>query len=92
MLGLRKKSAVQQIKIEIRGKDDFWAQAFHVEWEHQFPYRKLASDGKDRFLADADWLDDLERVGSETFCAVLQTPENPQRRAWLSSLIQRNPY
>ena len=79
----------QQIKIEIIGKDDFWGRAFHVEWEHQFPDRKLASDGAGRFLAKNEWLDDLARVGGQTFCAIVRAPQNPRRRQWMSSLIPR---
>ena len=77
----------QRIKIEIMGKDDFWGRAFHVEWEYRFPDRKLASDGAGRFLAENEWLDDLERVGSQTFCTIVRAPENPRRREWMSSLI-----
>ena len=84
-----KKSVQQQIKVEIRGKDEFWGRAFHVEWEHQFPNRKLLSDGAGCFLTRTEWLDDLERVGSQTFCTILRTPENPRRREWMGSLIPR---
>jgi len=79
----------QPVRIEIRGKDEFWARAFHVEWEDQFPDKKLTSDGKD-FTAEREWLDDLERVGSQTFCTVVLAPENLLRRRWIISLIGRN--
>ena len=79
----------QHIRVEIKGKDDFWGRAFHVEWEHQFPDRELASDGAGRFLAQREWLADLERVGEQTFCTVLPAPENPRRREWMGSLIPR---
>ena len=79
----------QQIRIEIMGKDDFWERAFHVEWEHQFPDRKLGSDGSGRFLTPGEWLDDLEGVGKQTFCHIVRAPENPRRREWMSSLIPR---
>ncbi len=78
-----------QITVEIKGKDDFWARAFHVEWEYQFPDRKLASAGAGRFVAEGEWLDDLERVGNQTFCNILRSPENPRRREWMSSLLPR---
>jgi hypothetical protein len=80
----------QPIKIEITGKDDFWQRAFHVEWEYQFPDRKLASDATGCFLAENEWLADLERVGNQTFCTVVRAPENPRRREWISSLIPRS--
>ena len=79
----------QQVKIEIKGKDGFWERAFHVEWEDQFPNRRLTSDGAGRFLAPGDWLNDLESVGTRTFCKILRAPENPRRREWISSLIPR---
>ena len=80
----------QPIKIEITGKDDFWQRAFHVEWEYQFPDRRLASDATGRFLAENEWLDDLQRVGNQTFCIIVRAPENPLRREWISSLIPRS--
>ena len=77
----------QEIKIEITGKDAFWGRAFHVEWEYQYPARKLDSDGAGRFVAQSEWLGDLERVGGQTFCTIVRAPENPRRREWMSSLI-----
>jgi hypothetical protein len=78
---------VQRVKVEIKGKDEFWGRAFHVEWEDQFPDRKLTADGADRFLARSEWLDDLERVANQTFCRVMRAPENPRRREWMSSIL-----
>ena len=77
----------QQIRIQITGKDAFWGRAFHVEWEYQFPERALVSDSANGFWARAEWLDDLERVGSETLCKVVQAPENPRRREWIGTLM-----
>jgi hypothetical protein len=79
----------EPVRIEIRGKDEFWGRAFHVEWDDQFPGRKLTSSGK-HFIAEREWLDDLERVGSQTFCKVVLAPENVPRRRWMISLIGRN--
>lgn len=79
----------QQLRIEIMGKDSFWEEAFHVEWRHQFPDRKLESDGAGRFYALGAWLSDLQRVGEETFCTIVRAPENPRRREWINSLIPR---
>ncbi|MEK6408391.1 MAG: hypothetical protein AABN34_15800 [Acidobacteriota bacterium] len=79
----------QQIKVEIKGKDEFWGRAFHVEWEYQFPDRKLTSDSAGNFLAQSEWLDDLEQVATQTFCKVVPAPENPLRRQWMNSLIAR---
>jgi hypothetical protein len=77
----------QQIRIQIKGKDAFWGRAFHVEWEFQYPDRALVSDDLNCFLANADWLEDLERVGAETLCKIIQAPENPRRRQWMGSLM-----
>ena len=79
----------QRIRIEIKAKDDFWGRAFHVEWEYQFPDRRLTLDGADRFVADLEWLKDLERVGDQTFCTILRAPLSPRRREWMSSLLPR---
>ena len=79
----------QQVKFEIKGRDEFWGRAFHVEWRHQFPARELVPSGKDCFLAEPEWVSDLERVAGETFCTVRRAPENPRRREWLSSIVAR---
>lgn len=79
----------QQLKVEIKGKDEFWDRAFHVEWEHQFPDRKLTSDSMGTFLVQGEWLDDLETVATQTFCKVVPAPENALRRQWMNSLIAR---
>lgn len=78
-----------EVKIEIKGKDEFWERAFHVEWGDQFPDRKITSDTSGHFLVAPEWLEDLERVGAQTFCTVIQAPENPGRRRWMNSLINR---
>ena len=79
----------QEMRIEIKGKDEFWGRAFHVEWASQFPERTLVSDGVDRYIVDLVWLPDLERVGRETFCLVTRAPDNPKRRQWFNSLLTR---
>ena len=68
-----------QIRIEIKGKDEFWGRAFHVEWESQFPDRALISDGG-HYIANLVWLADLERVGRETFCKVTRVPDRAKHR------------
>lgn len=83
------KGMERQVRIEIKGKDEFWVRAFHVEWNHQFPDRQLAPDIESYFLAAAEWLADLERVAAETFCTITRAPDSPQRRRWLSSIIPR---
>jgi hypothetical protein len=77
----------RQVKIEIKGRDAFWTQAFHVEWKDQFPERSLLQDDAGHFVAHEDWLKDVEQVAEQTFCTVIRAPENPRRRAWINSLI-----
>jgi hypothetical protein len=75
--------------VEIAAKDAFWRRAFDVEWEHQFPDRKLTASDAGQTLANAEWLKDLERVAAETFCRVTLAPENRNRRDWLGSIVGR---
>jgi hypothetical protein len=75
------------VRIEIKGRDSFWTQAFHVEWKDQFPERNLAEDAAGHLLADEDWLQDVQKVAEQTFCTVTRAPQNPRRRDWLNSLI-----
>jgi hypothetical protein len=89
MLLLSRCADVGRVRIEIEPKDEFWGRAFHVEWEHQFPDRKLTRDGANHFFAELEWLGDLEAVGAQTFCGVARAPDNPRRRKWMSSLIAR---
>jgi hypothetical protein len=76
------------MRIEIIGRDDFWSRAFHVEWSDQFPDRELIPDEQGHFVVEANWIEDLERVGEQTFCNVIRAPENPHRRRWLNSIFQ----
>ena len=78
----------RRIGIEIKGKDEFWGRAFHVEWQDQFPDRNLIGDGEGCYLAEPDWLDDLDRVGAQVFCRVVRAPESPERRRWFTSVLK----
>ena len=71
------------IVIELRPRDEFWANAFAVEWKAQFPDRLLLPDGHRRFLADPAWISDIERIASKCFSSIIRAPESPQRRAWM---------
>jgi hypothetical protein len=83
------KIVERQIRVEIKGKDEFWERAFHVEWEHQFPGRALTPSDAGQFIASGEWFEDMERVAAQTFCRIVRAPENPQRRRWMNSLIPR---
>lgn len=76
----------RRMRVEIRGKDEFWGRAFFVEWRHRFPGRELAPDARGSVLVEPGWAEDLEAVAADTFCRVLAAPENPRRRRWLSAL------
>ena len=78
-----------QVRIEIKSKDAFWGRAFHVEWEDQFPDRKLIADGPGCYRVETEWLEDLELVAAQTFCHVTRAPDNPRRRAWMQLFIVR---
>ena len=77
----------RRIRIEIHGKDEFWGRAFHVEWEDQFPQRKLVAAPSPQFLAEVEWLEDIQRVAAQCFCKVVRAPDDPHRRRWIRSLI-----
>ncbi|HWP43719.1 MAG TPA: hypothetical protein VNO14_10820 [Blastocatellia bacterium] len=77
---------MQPIRVEIRGRDEFWGRAFHVEWEHQYPDRRFIAAGPGCFLVDPAWLGDVERVAAQCFCEVVRAPDNPRRRRWLKTL------
>jgi hypothetical protein len=79
-------SATRHLRVEIKARDGFWGRAFHVEWEHRHPDRKLTDCGG-LFLIEAAWLADLDEVAEQTFCRVVRAPDNPRRRRWMSSLI-----
>lgn len=80
---------MQPIRVEIKGKSEFWGRAFHVEWGHQFPDRELVAAGPDSFLIEAGWLGDVEQIAAQCFCEVKRAPANPHRRRWMSSLVRR---
>lgn len=76
-----------RIKIEIRGRDGFWSNAFHVEWQDQFPDRELREAEPNIFLAHSSWLEDLKRVGAQCFCTVIEAPAVPARRHWIKRFL-----
>lgn len=77
----------KQIIVEVVGKDKFWENAFRVEWAHQYPDRPLEFETPHRCLAEPAWLEDLVRVGGQTFCRVTRAPDNPARRDLFGSLF-----
>ena len=69
------------IRIEIKGRDDFWRDAVIVEWEHQFPLRKMTRDASGFFGIEEAWLKDLKRVAGDCFSTVVEAPGDPSRRS-----------
>jgi hypothetical protein len=77
-----------RIRIEINGRDEFWGKAVLVEWEDQYPERRLDAEPGDRyFLIETEWFEDLKRVAGDCFSEVIVAPVNPDRRLWLSRFI-----
>ena len=78
----------RRIRIEIKAKDEFWGRAFHVEGQDRFPRRALLEDSEGHYLVDPDWRDDLERVGAQVFCQIVEAPVSPERRRWFTSVLK----
>lgn len=79
----------QQLRVEIKARNEYWRRAVMVEWEHRFPQRKLIAEGERYYLIEAEWLADLRRVASECFSEVLVAPEDLGRRHWFQRLFSR---
>jgi hypothetical protein len=73
----------RQVRIGIIGRDAFWRNAVVVEWEHQYPERKLVEEATAGYLIELDWLDDLKRIAQECFSKIVVGPADPSRRLWL---------
>ena len=77
-----------RIRIEIKARDEFWGKAVLVEWEDQYPERRLNAEPHSAYLViEANWLKDLKRIAGDCFSEVLVAPANPARRSWLSRFI-----
>jgi hypothetical protein len=77
----------RRIRVEIIGRNEFWRNAVFVEWEYQFPARKLEPDGEVLYLISEEWLDDLQRVAAQCFSRILLAPRDPGRRQLFRRLI-----
>ena len=76
----------RRIRIELTSRNDFWRNAFFVEWNHQYPERAIDSSAAGLMVAD-DWLPALERVAGQCFSAVRPAPADPGRRRIFSRLF-----
>jgi hypothetical protein len=80
----------RRIRVEIIGRNEFWRDAVFVEWEYQFPDRKLEPEQGNFYLIAEEWLDDLRRVAAQCFSQVLLAPQDPGRRQLFRRLLARD--
>lgn len=78
-----------QIRVEIIGRNPYWLNAIFVEWEYQFPERKLARQAERYYWIESDWLGDLQRVAQQCFGRVLLAPDDPGRRQLFRRVFAR---
>ena len=69
-----------QIRVEITGRNQYWFNAIFVEWEYQYPARKLTRQAGQCFLIEEAWLPDLQRVAQQCFGQAVLAPDDPGRR------------
>jgi hypothetical protein len=79
-----------KIRVEIKGRNQFWRNAVMVEWDYQFPQRKLEPEAGDFYLIEDSWLEDLQRVAAQCFSRVLLAPADPGRRRMFKLLLPRD--
>jgi hypothetical protein len=79
-----------RIRVEIIGRNEFWRNAVFVEWEYQYPSRKLDPEAPGFYLIPENWLADLQRVAKQCFSEVLLAPNDPGRRRLFRRLIGRD--
>lgn len=79
-----------QIRIELRGRNEFWSKAILVEWAYQYPDRPLQHLQEAYYLIEAAWLVDLERVAQQCFGRALVAPLDPGRRTLFRRLFTGN--
>jgi hypothetical protein len=78
------------MRIEIKGRDQFWRDAVITEWEDRHPYRTLIKEADGSFLIENDWLNDLERIAGDCFSKIMVAPLDPSRRSWFRQFIPRS--
>lgn len=79
-----------RIRVEIKGRNEFWQNAVLVEWEYQFPQRRLEPELSGFYLIEESWLDDLQRVAAQCFSRALPAPSDPGRRQLFRRLLARD--
>ncbi|MEK7833765.1 MAG: hypothetical protein AAB401_21945 [Acidobacteriota bacterium] len=78
-----------RILVEIKSRNEFWRNAVMVEWDYQFPQRKLGAEAQNFYLIEETWLEDLQRVAAQCFSVALPAPLNPGRRQLFRRLLAR---
>lgn len=69
-----------QIRVEITGRNQYWFNAIFVEWDYQYPERKLVRQTDQYYLLEEAWLPDLQRVAQQCFGKAVLAPNDPGRR------------
>ena len=80
----------QRIRVEVRSRNDFWRRAVPVEWQHQFPDRKLVTDADGLYRIEPAWLEDLGRVAGRCFSTIDVAPQDPGRRRLFRRFVGRS--
>lgn len=86
----RPLSSERRIKVEIKGRNEFWRNAVQVEWDYQFPDRRLEPAGPGCYLIPTEWLADLERVAAQCLSQALVAPADQGRRQLFRKLFTGN--
>jgi hypothetical protein len=79
-----------KIRVEIQARNEFWRNAVMVEWDYQFPERRLEADAGGFYLIEDRWLDDLQRVAAQCFGRVRLAPADPGRRRMFRLLFSND--
>jgi hypothetical protein len=77
----------EEIRIEVTSRNEFWRNAFNVEWNYQFPDRVLTEDSDGYLRVQREWFADLEQVAKQCFSTIRQPPARPDRRRLFRSLF-----
>ena len=78
-----------QIRVEINGRNEYWFKAIFVEWEYQYPERRLAHQAERFYLIEEAWLADLQHVAKQCFGRAVLAPADPGRRRLFRRLFLR---
>ena len=80
-----------KVRVEITGRNDYWLNAIFVEWDYQFPERKLERQEDRHYVIEASWLADLQSVAQQCFGRARLAPDEPGRRQLFRRLFAAQP-